>query len=113
MDIFVAHHKLDALGIPVLGVYADGRIDFAPEATAQQKDEATNLLRELIDAKPMERKTTTEVSVEIALLTREDRDSLINLMLAQFLVDQPHLAEKLQLPVKSEKEAAIAIEVKK
>lgn len=112
MDLLTAHYQIVNLGIPIVGISGDGRIDFAPEATTQQKQQAEQLFRELLSAAPTERKTATEVSVEIAALTEEQRNTLINLMLAQFLVDAPHLAEKLKLPVTFAKVAA-TVEVKK
>jgi hypothetical protein len=45
--IFRLHRQLERAGIPVDGISADGRVDFSPEATSSQREEAARLVAAL------------------------------------------------------------------
>lgn len=92
------HEQIAAAGIPITGVnrgtLADPvlvTVQFAPEATAEQRSQAQAIVAGF-DWRPRRKRPYTELISAIGNLTVSDRNKLINLSLAHFLRENPKAA---------------------
>lgn len=90
---------LNDLGIPIHGVSINGdnvRIDFKDEATPQQRSGATNAANGF-DFSEREPKTADEIEVELPKLTPAQRASVLDKIIAEFLVSHPRIAKAVEI----------------
>lgn len=78
------HDLLDDAGIPIEGVCEDGRIDFTPDATAEQRQQSRAILATLRD-KPKPRKENQRATRQ-ALRALSDADT--RKLLLELLVER-------------------------
>jgi len=90
------HDELLKNGIPIYGVsMADSSdkstwvIDFKPEATQQQKDDANGTIKANFDNSVKATKTDSDLFYEIDALTSDQREKLFCMMLSDFLQRRP------------------------
>jgi len=86
--------RLTTLGIPIDGVSGSGpmcRIDFKPEASAEQRDAARAAALNF-DWTPGTLKTIDEIFAEVPNLTTLQRTAVLNRMIADYLFTHPKLA---------------------
>lgn len=95
------HDALTAAGIPIDGVAVGAtgmRIDFRPEATAQQRQQAQTLAAS-VDVAPRKQADRVAVRQAIAALSAFDRQRLMIETTVDWLLDHPQAARKLGIPV--------------
>lgn len=66
INVTELHRELERAGIPIEGVASDGRIDFRPEATQAQRDQAAQILAAHDPAKLAQEEVERQAKLEAA-----------------------------------------------
>ena len=88
------HQQIAATGIPIVGVSGSGpnvRIDFAPEATPQQRSQAAQIAAQF-DWRPRQPRASAAILADIQALSPAESQKLIVRLLRDRILEQPFWA---------------------
>ena len=97
MSVHELSEKLDRVGIPYIGVNSR-RIIFYDSATPQQKLQGQAIF-DAHDFRQRKPRPLLAIMTDIQALSANDQRKLQLADLAQFLIDNPRFAERLNIPI--------------